>query len=177
MASRSGGTPWSTTDALWFLDNGEGTTSFGPSLRGKGISTAPLSLVRTPLDLSAAGVVLQEVCGAPGGIVANPPAIDRSRRIVVGFDSGNGVLAAWRYGAVGEPLEQLWLHRQDHAGHLVVFPDTGEVGSGDFDHRGAESTTASSAIPSRATSWDECPRAARCRACCSRPRAGTATST
>jgi hypothetical protein len=34
----------------WFLDNGDGTRGFGPSFRGKGVSTAPLHLVRVPLD-------------------------------------------------------------------------------------------------------------------------------
>jgi hypothetical protein len=121
-------------DVLWFLDDGEGTSEFGPSLRDKGGNTAPLSLVSVPLDTSWAARTFQEVCGEPGGLVANPPAVDTAREIVVGFDSGNGVLAAWRYEEPGDPLEELWRRDQDHAGHLLLFPDTGELVTGDFDH-------------------------------------------
>ena len=40
-------------------------------------------------------VTMVEICGRPGGLVANPPVVDERRGIVVGYDSGNGVLAAF----------------------------------------------------------------------------------
>jgi hypothetical protein len=119
--------------SAWFLDNGEGTNAFGPSFRGKGTSPSPLHLVRIPLDAEHPEPGFLEVCGKPGGIIANPPAIDDTRRIAVGYDSGNGVMTAWRFAGPGEH-EQLWQREQDQAGHMIVFPGTGELMSYDYDH-------------------------------------------
>ena len=120
----------------WFLDNGEGTSSFGPSFRGKGASTAPLHLVRVPLKGGPPEFL--EVCGKTGGIIANPPAVDATRHIAVGYDSGNGIVTAWRYDFPGGP-RRLWQREQHQAGHMIVFPDTGELVSYDYDHeRGSE---------------------------------------
>lgn len=115
------------TDA-WFLDNGAGTEQFGPSFRGKTASTAALHLVRVPLD--GAPPTLLEVTGEPGGIVANPPAIDPERGIAVGYDSGHGRMRAWEI-ATGD---ELWRRDQDHAGHMLRAPATGELLTYDFDH-------------------------------------------
>jgi hypothetical protein len=124
--------------SAWFLDNGEGTNAFGPSFRGKGTATSPLHLVRIPLDTVDPEPEFLEVCGKPGGIIANPAAVDASRRIAVGYDSGNGLMTAWRYSAPGQ-AESLWQRDQDQAGHMIVFPDTGELVSHDYDHgRGTE---------------------------------------
>jgi hypothetical protein len=116
--------------AAWFLDNGEGTERFTGTLRGNGISTAPLHLVR--VDLATAEVAMTEICGRPRGLIANPPVVDEGRRIAVGYDSGNGVMAAFAIGEHGE-LTPLWTREQDHACHLVLFPETGELVTG--DHR------------------------------------------
>jgi hypothetical protein len=124
--------------SAWLLDNGEGTTAFGPSFRGKGTSTSPLHLVRIPLDADHPNPEFLDVCGRPGGIIANPPAIDGTRRIAAGYDSGNGVMTAWRFGGPGEH-EMLWRREQNQAGHMIVLPATGELMSYDFDHeRGTE---------------------------------------
>ncbi len=129
--------PVLTADSAWFLDNGEGSTNFGPSFRGKGgASSAPLHLVRLPLDRAASdttGPVLLTVCDEPGGLIANPPIIDDDRRIAVGYDSAHGVMRAWRYGEPGSEVE-LWSRAQDHASHCILYGDTGEVVTGDFDH-------------------------------------------
>ena len=117
----------------WFLDNGEGSEEFAGSYRGRGRSTAPLHVVRVGLD-AAARVELTEVCGEPGGVIANPPCVDPERRIVVGFDSGHGVLAAWRFEDHRPGLEPLWRRDQHHAGHLLRFPASGQLVTGDFDH-------------------------------------------
>lgn len=116
--------------AAWFLDDGAGTEHFGGGFRGRGISTAPLRLWRVPLDGSPPASV--EVCGRPGGIVANPPLVDPERRIAVGYDSGNAVLAAWRYGEPGE-WDLLWRRDQGHGAHMLRFPDTGEIVTCDHD--------------------------------------------
>ena len=109
----------------WFLDNGDGSHTFTGTLRGHGTSTAPLHLVR--VDLSTAEVASAEVCSLPGGLVANPPIVDEARGIAVGYDSGNGVLCGFDV----ESLERRWSRRQDHASHLLLYADTGELVTGD----------------------------------------------
>lgn len=119
----------------WFLDNGEGTQAFGPSFRGKGTAPSPLHLVRVPL--AGGEPEYAEVCGKPGGIIANPPCIDSARKIAVGYDSGNGIVTAWNY--TSGSLQQVWQREQNQAGHMILFPETGELLSYDYDHeRGTE---------------------------------------
>lgn len=116
--------------AAWFLDNGEGSDRYAGTFRGQGISTAPLHLVR--VDLATGAVDLTEICGLPNGVVANPPVVDEERHIVVGYDSGNGVLAAFDIAADGG-VTLRWRREQDHASHLVLFPETGELVTNDHD--------------------------------------------
>ena len=113
--------------AAWFLDDGDGTIGFanGGTLRGQGLSTAPLHLVR--VDLATSHVTLTEICGRPGGLIANPPVVDEARGVVVGYDSGNGVLAAFDL----ETLAPRWRRDQDHGSHLVLYEGTGELVTGD----------------------------------------------
>lgn len=110
--------------AAWFLDDGEGSERYAGTFRGVGTATAPLHLVR--VDLSSGVVSLTEVCGRPGGLIANPPAVDRERGVVVGYDSGNGVVAAFRFDDAGVTAP-LWRRDLDHAAHPVLFADTGEL--------------------------------------------------
>jgi hypothetical protein len=109
----------------WFLDDGEGSEAYAGTLRGKGVATVPLHLVR--VDLAEGTLAMVGVCGRPGGIVANPPVVDPRRGIAVGYDSGNGVLAAFD----AETLEPRWRRDQDHGSHLVLYEDTGELVTGD----------------------------------------------
>jgi hypothetical protein len=67
-------------------------------------------------------------------VVANPPSIDPDRRIAVGYDSGNGVLAAFSFDEAGV-LEARWTRSQDHASHMIRFPETGELVTGDYDRQ------------------------------------------
>ena len=115
--------------AAWFLDNGDGSERYAGTCRGQGVSRAPLHLVR--VDLATGAVELAEICGKPLGVVANPPVIDPERKIAVGYDSGNGVLAGFSFARGG--LEPAWTREQDHACHPLRFPDTGELVTGDHD--------------------------------------------
>jgi hypothetical protein len=119
--------------SIWFLDDGEGSEAFGPSFLGKGVSPAPLQLLRIPLEGDRTPTAV-EICGKPGGIVANPPCIDARRKVAIGYDSGNGVLAAWRYGAPNEAPRRLWGKDQHHASHFLLDEAAGTVLTGDFDH-------------------------------------------
>ena len=121
--------------SAWFLDNGEGTHRFAGTLRGVGVATAPLHLVRVRLDDFR--VSLTEICGLAGGVVANPPVVDDQRKIVVGFDSGNGVLAGFTYDDVA--VRPLWSYPQNHGSHMLWYADSGELVSAHHDaERGVE---------------------------------------
>jgi hypothetical protein len=109
----------------WFLDDGDGSERYSGTLRGHGVSTAPLHLVR--VGLATGRVDLAEVCGKEGGLIANPPVVDEARGIVVGYDSGNGVVTAFDT----ETLEVRWRRDQDHASHLVLYAESGELVTGD----------------------------------------------
>jgi len=113
------------TGAAWFLDDGEGSDRFAGTFRGQGVSTAPLHLVR--IDLGSGAVALAEVCGKPGGLIANPPVVDERRGVAVGYDSGNGVVTGFDI----DTLEVRWQRDQDHASHLLLYEDTGELVTGD----------------------------------------------
>ena len=73
-----------------------------------------------------------EICGLPNGIVANPPAVDVQRRIAVGYDSANGVLAAFDIAPDGTCTPR-WRREQNHANHPILFADTGELVTADYD--------------------------------------------
>jgi len=119
--------------AAWFLDNGDGSEQYTGTLRGHGQSTAPLHLVR--VDLTSGAVAMSEICGLPGGLVANPPVVDERRRVAVGYDTGNGRMAAFDL----DDLTPRWQREQDHGSHLILFADTGELVTNDFDSsRGVE---------------------------------------
>jgi len=111
--------------SAWFLDDGEGSEAYSGTLRDHGVSTAPLHLVR--VDLATAEVDMVEVCGLPGGLVANPPVVDVGRGVAVGYDSGNGVMAAFDM----ETLDLRWRREQDHGSHLLLYEETGELVTGD----------------------------------------------
>jgi hypothetical protein len=117
-----------TDDDAWFLDNGEGTQLFTGSFRGVGISTAPLHLVR--VNKQSGRITLTEICGLPNGIVANPPVVDTKRQIVVGFDSGNGVISGFDYDEDSVTLR--WSHEQNHACHMLLIPETGQIITADY---------------------------------------------
>lgn len=111
--------------AAWFLDDGEGTDGYSGTLRGHGVSSEPLHLVR--VDLGTGEVAMAEVCGSPGGLVANPPVVDEDRGLVVGYDSGNGVVTGFDL----DTMEVRWRRSQDHGSHLLLYEGTGELVTGD----------------------------------------------
>lgn len=116
--------------AAWFLDDGEGTEGYAGTFRGRGVSRAPLHLVR--VDLETGAVTLTEICGRPGGIVANPPVVDEDARIVVGYDSGNGVLVAFDVAADGTTSPR-WRREQWHACHPLLLAGAGVLVTNDHD--------------------------------------------
>ena len=69
--------------------------------------------------------------GLAYGTCTNPPVYDPARRIAIAYDSGNGVIAAWRHTEAGA-LEPLWQRELATAGHLIRFADTGLLLAYDF---------------------------------------------
>ena len=112
--------------AAWFLDDGEGTDRYNGSFRGHGDLEAPLAVVR--VDLATSAVTRTEVCGLPGGLIANPPVVDTDRRIVVGYDSGNGVVTAFDVDDDGT-LTRRWWRQLDHAASSAAVPAHGRAGT------------------------------------------------
>ena len=119
----------------WFLDNGEGSEAFDGSLLGKGLADAPLHLVG--VDLKSGNVTMTEVAGLPRGLIANPPIVDPKRKLVVGYDSANAVLACFSIGA-DNTLEKRWSRNQAHGSHLLLVEDTGELVTFDFTPGGTD---------------------------------------
>jgi hypothetical protein len=73
---------------------------------------------------------LVPISGARGGSITNPPLFDEQRGVAVAYDSANAVLAAFRFE--GGRLHPLWRRRHASAGHMLLFPDTGELIAYDF---------------------------------------------
>lgn len=111
----------------WLLDNGEGSERYAGTMHGRGQNDAPLHLVR--IDLETGAVRRAEVCGRPGGLVVNPPVVDIERGVVVGYDSGNGVIAGFDV----DDLSLRWRHDQNHASHLLLYEGSGELVTHDHD--------------------------------------------
>ncbi len=106
---------------LWFLDNG--AHEYSTTMRGAGSTPGPVHLARVSLE-NPDDRELVEVCGDPRGAVTNPPLYDPGRRIAIAYDSANGVVAAFRFE---QRLEPLWRRRLDHAAHMILYRDTGEL--------------------------------------------------
>ena len=115
--------------SAWFLNNGEGSQNYDGSLLGKGEATRGQVIVR--VELTTGALVRYNVNDQPGAVVANPPAVDCVRGIVVGYDSGHRVVTAWDYRS--EPARHLWTRTIGHGGHPIVLEVLGAVVLGDYD--------------------------------------------
>jgi len=118
----------------WFMDNGK--HRYRTSMIGAGLSRTANRLIRVNiLDSSDFGAI--EVSGIAGGSVTNPPLVDESRRIVVGYDSANRVMQSWLFDADCGGLSGLW--RKDGFGaasHMICLPESGEIVTNDFGSGG-----------------------------------------
>ena len=116
----------------WFMDNGR--HRYRTNMFGAGVSPTANRLIRVSLQ-DADDNEMIDVSGLPGGSITNPPVVDVKRRIVVGFDSANKVMRAWRFG--GGRLLPLWEKTGiGCASHMILFPDTGELVTNDFGKGG-----------------------------------------
>jgi hypothetical protein len=126
----------------WFMD--QGAHDYAGTMLGAGVARAPIRLHRVSLT-DARDCDSVEISGLAYGACTNPPLYDPVRRIAVAYDSGNGVIAAWRHAQSGA-LEPLWKRPLATAGHLIRFPDTGALLAYDFRAPAAFRTRAFRAI-------------------------------
>ncbi len=113
-----GGYGWDAVIAdgrAWFLTNGAGSERYDGSLRGKGVATAGQEVVSVSLADGTLSRFL--VHHESGGLVANPPAVIPQHELVVGYDSGNGVVTAFNYrqGNVA------WSRPLNHGCHPMIL--------------------------------------------------------
>ena len=106
---------------VWFFDNGD--HRYDGTMIGRGVARGPVHLVRVAVD-DAEDHEVVPVCGLPSGAVTNPPLYDERTRIVVAYDSANGVLVTFDHDG---PLTPRWQLPLNTAGHLVGFPDDGSI--------------------------------------------------
>jgi hypothetical protein len=112
--------------AVWWLDNGDHTFEQGFTMLGNGVADGPIRLWRKDADGALSSV---EVSGRRGGAATNPPVVDPDRHIVVAFDSANGILAAFST----DDLTCRWRRDVAASQHQLLFADTGELITNDFD--------------------------------------------
>ncbi|MDH7972396.1 hypothetical protein QH494_09400 [Sphingomonas sp. AR_OL41] len=111
----------------WFMDNGR--HRYRTSMIGRGVVPTPNRLIRVSMT-DAADHDAIEISGIAGGSITNPPLVDRARQIVVGYDSANRVMAAWRFA---DGLTPLW--RKEGIGaasHMLLDPGSGQIVTNDF---------------------------------------------
>ena len=119
----------------WFMDNG--LHRYRITMRGAGVRQTPNRLLRVSLEDATDHGAL-EVSGLRGGSITNPPLVDVQRRIVVGFDSANSVLCAWRIQD-DQSLAPLWRKAPfGAASHLLLYPSSGELVVNDYRRLGEE---------------------------------------
>ncbi|MEI6733129.1 MAG: hypothetical protein WCK94_04120 [Comamonadaceae bacterium] len=120
----------------WFMDNGK--HSYVVKMTGNGVSPTPNRLIRVSLSDASDHQILP-VCGLAGGSITNPPLIDVKRQIVVGYDSANRHLQAWRFDEQARALTPIW-HKSAFgcASHMLLYPETGELAVNDYRRGGEE---------------------------------------
>lgn len=120
----------------WFMDNGKHT--YMHRMIGAGVGRTANRLIRVSLDDAQDHAVL-DICGLAGGSITNPPLVDPVRRIVVGYDSANRVVQAWRFNQHDGAMTPLWRKAPfGCASHMVLYPDTGELVLNDYRRHGEE---------------------------------------
>jgi hypothetical protein len=67
-----------------------------------------------------------EPSGLPNGWVIAPPVYVPGHRIVIGYDTSNAIVKAWRYRGPGR-FEELWTRTIMNWWQPLVYPDTAEL--------------------------------------------------
>lgn len=120
----------------WFMDNGR--HNYRIRMVGAGCTPTPNQLIRVSLS-DARDHQKLPISGLRGGSITNPPLVDLQRRLVLGYDSANRVLRAWRFDAATRHLSPVWTREGwGCASHMLLYPDTGELVINDYRRWGEE---------------------------------------
>ena len=117
--------------AVWFLDNGFGSERYAGTFRGQGVNPAPLHLVRVDLA-TASGHAHRDLRAAER--CRREPAARRRARGASSWAStaATACVAAFDIAADGARSRR-WQREQNHACHMLLFADTGELVTTDHD--------------------------------------------
>lgn len=120
----------------WFMDNGK--HRYFNKMIGAGVNPTPNRLIRVALD-DATDHDIVPICGMTGGSITNPPLMDISRQIVIGYDSANAYLQAWRFDGATRSLHKIW-HKSPFgcSSHMILYPQSGELTINDYRRGGEE---------------------------------------
>jgi hypothetical protein len=121
-------------DNAWFLDNGHHNFFENDlSLVGAGLGEGVVTLVRVSLT-DATDTSIVPISGIPYGTVSNTAVYAPDRHIAIGYDAGNKVMTAFKFSPETGELTQIW-KKEDFGvgGHMIYYPDTGELTSNDYD--------------------------------------------
>jgi hypothetical protein len=120
----------------WFMDNGK--HRYFNKMIGAGVTPTPNRLIRVSMSDAGDHQILP-VCGLRRGSITNPPLYDLQRHIVIGYDSANCHLQAWRFDLGTRALTPLWQKAPFAcASHMLHYPDTGELVINDYRKGGEE---------------------------------------
>ena len=128
---------WDTSvgdDSVWFMDMGGAVGAYAlltprpigsmpPALHE--IAIGPQHVFRMSTDDANDRDALTPFGLPDSGIVA-PPLYDQESHVLVAYDSNNGKLGGWRYGAPGE-LTQLWAKDVRNLQQPMLFAETREL--------------------------------------------------
>ena len=118
------------------MDNGQHRYRY--RMVGAGVSRTANRLIRVSLS-DAQDHQMLEVSGLLSGSITNPPLVGLKSHTVVGYDSANSVLQAWRFDEALRRLTPLWRKAPfGAASHMVMYPDTGELVVNDYRRHGEE---------------------------------------
>lgn len=119
----------------WFMDNGR--HRYVRHMIGRGVGRATNRLIRVSLD-DANDWQSVEISGLPGGAITNPPLWDEGRQIVVGYDSANSVMHAFRFDEQKRSLSPIWkIEGIGCASHMLFLQPSGTIVTNDFRKREA----------------------------------------
>lgn len=119
----------------WFMDNGR--HRYVRHMIGRGVGNAANRLIRVSLS-DASDWQSVEISGKPGGAITNPPLWDESRQIIVGYDSANRFMRAFRFSESARTLVPLWtIDDIGCASHMLLLQPSGTIVTNDFRDREA----------------------------------------